>query len=76
MKVTSLLSPGWSATFSKPFSSRTGRSTVLSLSPTYSCTTALPARSPVLVTVTVAVRVSWSVIFDPLRRRSEQAKVV
>ena len=59
-------SPGASHTFWNPFSSFTGRVTELTRSRTYSWTTSLPARAPLLVTVArtrvapSAVIVSWS----------------
>ena len=53
--VTFCDSPGASATFAKALSSFAGRYTVDSTSLTYTCTTSLPARLPVLVTVTVTV---------------------
>ena len=50
---TVFVSPGSSTTFRKPLSSFTGRVTELTRSRMYICTTSVPARLPVFVTVAV-----------------------
>jgi len=49
-KVTVFVSPGASVMRWKPFSSFTGRVTLLMTSRMYSCTTSSPATGPVFVT--------------------------
>ena len=56
-------SPFLSISFSKPFTSFTGRVTDPTRSRTYSCTTSSPSRAPLLVTVTLAVSGSPGRIF-------------
>src|SRR5699024_1490287 len=51
LETISLLAPGISQTFLKPFTSFTGRTTLPQQSCTYNCTVSTPAVSPVFVTL-------------------------
>src|SRR5262249_50823903 len=70
--ATSRLSPGSSHTLANAFSSWATLYTVDSTSWTYTCTTSLPARSPVLVTVVETVTESPSV----MKAAGDQVNVV
>jgi len=70
--VTESVAPGSRATLANALSSCSGRSTVDSTSWTYTCTTSLPARPPVLVTLTRTVTMSPATVTSG----SDHSKVV